>query len=88
MRRYRLVTLLCALLATALAPSTLRAAYAEVDRPAVQATATGAVESQPAPASDVEPAAAAPVRFTPLVPQPSPPRFNAPFYLLYCSLLR
>ncbi len=90
-RRYPLLTLLCALLATAVVPSTSRTAYAEVARPPAPSVTRAAEDERPAPSRALDdprcPPAAADGRGSTILPRPAPPRRSAPFYVLYCSLL-
>jgi hypothetical protein len=89
-RRYDLLTLLWVLLATAASPSTIRAAYAEVHRPAAQSVASAARNAKPAPSRQLDDTHHAPTtdrRRSTTVPQTFQGHPQAPFYDLYCSLL-
>jgi hypothetical protein len=85
-RRHGMRALLCALLAAGVAPSTLRAAYAEVQ--AVQVAAGR--DEKPAAIRALQQPFSQPARR--LLPAVAPRTFtahsSAPLYVLYCSLLR
>jgi hypothetical protein len=91
-RRYRILTLLLAVLATGGATATTRAAYAEVGRPAALSVAIAAPDRESTPRrqlDDTGPRSRFDTDRQPSLPGPQPPRTqrSAPFYDLYCSRL-